>query len=86
MDLKKKTDEEKDEEKKALSAGSDAGRALSPESLEGKVTDLGYGRSVSKSLSFQECVDLLCEHRRLSIPDATAVTEAVFVMNGISHI
>jgi hypothetical protein len=90
MDLKKDGDEG---EGKALSATSSAGRALTPESLEGNLTDLDYARTGSskrhhrekakKSLTFSECVDILCEHRGLSTRDAVVVTETVFEMNGI---
>jgi hypothetical protein len=96
MDLKKDGDEG---EKKALSATGPAGQVLVPESLEGTPTDLDYGgakkphrhrktkkkkKKAHKSLTFGQCVDLLCEHRGLSTRDATVVAETVFEMSGIS--
>lgn len=77
-------------QEKALSATSDAGRALTVESLEGDPKDQGYGRvgdkkkEVTKSLSFDECIDILQKHRKMTQPDALVVVEAVFQMNGIS--
>lgn len=86
MDLKK--DDDGEEEEKAFSATGPSGRALTPESLEGRLTDLDYGnvsrKHTKKSLTFGQCVDLLCEHRGLSTRDAMVVTETVFEMNGIS--
>jgi hypothetical protein len=90
MDLKKD-----EEESKALTATGEAGRALTPESLEGKLTDLDYGgadeprrhhgkkRKINKSLTFDQCVDILCEHRGLSTRDAEVVAKTVFGMSGI---
>ena len=75
LDLKKKTKE------KALSTVS--GRALIPQSLEGKVKDQQWGR-MDKSLSFEECVELIQKHRNLSKSHAIAVTEAVFELSKTS--
>lgn len=93
MDLKKdhlchckgcEKDREEDE-LKALSTGSM--RAITPQSLEGGVKDQSWAnvqsRSVTnKSLTFNECVDLLCEYRNLSRLNAEIVTEAVFHLHG----
>jgi len=78
MDLKK--DEEKscscrknDHSEKAFTqAGS--GSITTPESLEGDAKDQLW----NKSLNFDECVDVLCEYRKLARPDAVVVAEAVF--------
>lgn len=75
MDLKK--DREEDEEEKALGT-SGMGRALIPQSLEGDKKVLTY-----KSLSRDECVQLLQERRGFSRSDALVLTEAVMQMNGI---
>jgi hypothetical protein len=90
MDLKK----DNDSEEKALTATGPSGRVLTPESLEGKVANVEYGGSkkpkrhhkkkVKKSLTFDQCVGFLCEHRGLSTDDARVVTKTVFEMNEIS--
>lgn len=69
-----------DDEEKALGASN----VMVPQSLEGGVKDQNWANLTSKSLSFNECVDLLCEHRNLSRPHARIVTEAVFQMNGMN--
>lgn len=67
---------EDDPEKAFTQAGS--GEITTPESLEAKAKDQGWA---NKSLQFDECVDLLCQHRGLARPDATVVAEAVFELN-----
>lgn len=86
LDLIKKQEEE--EEEKALSAGSESGRALTPESLEGNLSDQKWGqvtashnKDVNKGLSFDDCVDLLQKARGLSRAESIVLTEAVFSMN-----
>jgi hypothetical protein len=74
MDLKK--DREEDEEKALGTSGT--GRALIPQSLEGDKKVLTY-----KSLSRDECVQLLQERRGFSRSEALVLTEAVMQMNGI---
>jgi hypothetical protein len=93
MDLKKDhrchcTSCEKDDEEKALSTSSM--RPMIPQSLEGGIKDQGWADvgskdSTKKSFTFDECVDLLCEHRHMSRPNAQIVTEAVFHMVGQSR-
>lgn len=87
------------QDQKALSASGTAGRVLTPESLEGSPSDTEYGGSckcgknkscycskkkqTAKSLTFDQCVDLLRNHKGLSVGDATVVAETVFALNGI---
>jgi len=75
MDLKK----DQEEEEKAFSAGG-MGRALIPQSLDGERKTLTY-----KSLTRDECVHLLQQHRGFSRADAIVLTDAVMEMNGIVH-
>jgi hypothetical protein len=90
MDLKKDSEEcgcscskEKDDKEKAMQAGSPVAQV---ESLEGKMANLEWGgankKYANKSLKFNDCVDILCEFRRLSRPDAVVVAEAVFESSG----
>jgi hypothetical protein len=69
-----------EEEEKALSTAS--ARPIIPQSLEGGVKDQGWAnvrnKNVDKSLTFDECVELLCTYRNLPRSDAHVVTEAVF--------
>lgn len=94
MDLKKdhrchcSKCEKEEEESKALSTSSM--RAITPQSLESGIKDQNWAnvqsRSVTqKSLTFDECVDFLCEYRNLSRSNAHVVTEAVFRINGQSY-
>jgi hypothetical protein len=93
MDLRKQ-EPEKGESEKALSAGSDGGRALTVESLEGQMADQNFGRTdpkhektkkslVPDMLSFEESVAWLRAYRNLSQPEAHIVAKAVFHMNGL---
>lgn len=75
-----------EEDEKSLSA-TGSGKILTPQSLESGIKDQGWANVKSrdlanKSLSFDECVDILCEYRNLSRPNARIVTEAVFHLNG----
>jgi len=90
IDLKK----DGEREEKALSAAGMVQQGQVPESLEEGMTDLDYGgaskphghhrkNSTKKSMTFDQCVDLLREHRGLSTRDAKVVTETVFEMNRI---
>lgn len=107
MDLKKDSDKTKfvteedlkpfrEEREKALSASSDGGRALTVESLEGRMADQEWGRTdpkhkdtkkslVPDELSFEESVAWLQDYRNLSQPEAHIVAKAVFFMNGLSN-
>jgi hypothetical protein len=84
IDLRKR---EEEEEEKALSAGSEAGRVLTPESLEGGLADQQWGHTssthekVNKGLSFDDCVDLLQKVRGFSRTESITLAEAVFTMN-----
>jgi hypothetical protein len=91
MDLKKdscschKDKDEDEDDKKAMTTSSLA----APESLDGKLTDLDWAGSdkkkkeiANKSLTFNDCVDLICDVKKLSRPDALIVAEAVFNING----
>jgi hypothetical protein len=85
------------QQEKALAATSEMGRVLVPESLEGKGKDQDHGRTdpchcgkgdtckckVSKSLTMDDCVALIQQHRNLTTLQAQVVAEAVFHMNGI---
>lgn len=74
---------EEDEEKKAL--GCATAGMLVPQSLESDIKDQNWGNVqtvTNKSLTFDECVDILCSYRMLSRPNAKVVAEAVFHMNG----
>lgn len=89
MDLRK-DDDGRESEDKAFAANSDAGRALTPESLEGQVKDQNWGRCGSKedtkkSITFDESVAWLQAYRNLPRSDALIVAGAVFEMNGIHH-
>ena len=93
MDLKK----DKDGCESGCNCGAKALGAPSPvcavESLEGgkPKKDRRLDEDVKKSiqnqidnpLEFNECVDLVMKHRRMSRPQARVVTEAVFAMNGL---
>ena len=91
MDLKKVADQCHCEEK-ALAASSPAGRALTPESLEGEGKDQGYGRTdpkydeddTKKSLTFNESVAYVQAYHNLPQPEAEVVARAIFEMNGIN--
>lgn len=98
MDLKKRGKEGEDKDK-AFAATSQAGRALTPESLEGRATDLGHGRTdpehrddndtrkslVPETLSFDESVAWLQAYRSLTPAQAQVVAKAVFHMNGLAN-
>jgi hypothetical protein len=98
MDLKKK-DQDGEDQDKAFAATSQAGRDLTPESLEGRATDLGHGRTdpehrddkdtkkslVPATLSFDESVAWLQAYRSLTQPEARIVAKAVFTMNGLTN-
>jgi len=71
LDLNKTEDEQK-----AFTTSS--GAALVPESLDSKVRDQKWA---NKSLSFDECVDLLHRERGLSRTESIVLTEAVFEIN-----
>jgi hypothetical protein len=77
MDLRK--DDDEPSSKKAFSTSS--GAALVPESLDSKAKNQGYA---FKSISFNECVELLRDQRGLSRMEATVLTEAVFDLNEIA--
>ena len=89
LDLFKK----EEEEAKALAAGSAEGGALTVESLDGRMADLGHGetdpehkkvrKSLSMELSFEESVAWLQTYRNLDQPQARVVAKAVFHMNGL---
>lgn len=94
MDLRKR--EGGQDQEKAFAATSPAGRALTPESLEGRATDLGHGRSdpkheetkkslVPETLSFDESVAWLQAYRSLTEQQAQVVAKAVFHMNGLTN-
>jgi len=103
MDLRKKDpenprfiteDDLKEFREKALAAGSDGGRALTVESLEGRMADQNFGRTdpehektkkslVPDELSFEESVAWLQAYRNLSQPEAHVVAKAVFHLNGL---
>lgn len=89
-DMNLHKDEESCPNKKAFTAGSDAGRALTPESLEGDMKDLNWARvegkrkeDTKKSITFDESVAWLQAYRNLPRSDAQIVARAVFTMNGI---
>ena len=71
-----------EDEEKALGASSVPSRV---ESLDSGVKDQNWAdvtnRSIVKALSYDECVDILCQYRDLSRPDATVVVDAVFTMS-----
>lgn len=74
-------DEKRDKKKrseKALSTGT-AGGALIPESLDSEAKVQTWG----KSLNYDNCVELLQQHRGVSRSEAIVLTDAVFEMNGI---
>jgi len=96
MDLKKDHDchctncndckKRQEREAKALSTAGNM-KPMIPQSLEGGIKDQNWanvqnGSTTEKSLTFDECVDILCSYRNLSRPNAKIVTEAVFHMHG----
>lgn len=75
-----------DEQEKALSVGHQAppqtgGNVLRVQSLEGEDKDQNWGRT-SKSLQFEECIDIVMKSHKLDRLQAQIVAEAVFEMNG----
>lgn len=88
LDLKKDDSSDNEDEEKALTASSPVAQV---ESLEGRISDLGWAHTDEKTkksleslldqpLQFDECVELLHTYRQLSYPEAVVVTEAVFSM------
>lgn len=71
-----------EDEEKALMAGSPGGRALIPQSLEGSAKVQTY-KSLPEFLSKPEAISLLQKERGYSLQSARAVTDAIWIQNGL---
>lgn len=88
MDLQKRN-----ESAKAFAATGASGRAITVQSLEGRMSDLRYGhsdpehvrKSLPEAMSFGESVAWLMVERKLTQPQAQIVAKAVFRMNGLTN-